>query len=139
MAYPATPPPAGRTDSTPLPTNHPDDHNLISAAITDIVNELGSNPKGSSASVTARLNAINALPSVQAGRSSVTTGSGGVVSFTFPTAFTAAPTVVATGELGDTVDMYVSARSATGFSLTLPSLGAGFIRNINWVAVGTLA
>lgn len=55
MAYPPTPPPTGRSDSTPLPTNHPDDHNAISTALTDIINELGSNPKGDQASLTARL------------------------------------------------------------------------------------
>jgi microcystin-dependent protein len=53
VPYPPSPPPVGRTDSTPLPTNHPDDHNAISAALTDIINELGSNPKGTQASVTA--------------------------------------------------------------------------------------
>jgi hypothetical protein len=55
MAYPPTPPPNTRADNTPLPTNHAGDHNGISDALTDIINELGSDPKGASASVTARL------------------------------------------------------------------------------------
>jgi hypothetical protein len=55
MAYPPTPPPNTRADNTPLPTNHADDHNDISDALTDIINELGSDPKGSEASLTARL------------------------------------------------------------------------------------
>ena len=58
MAYPPSVPPADRLDTTPLPTNHHDDHNDISLALTDIINELGSAPKGSAASVTARFDGI---------------------------------------------------------------------------------
>jgi microcystin-dependent protein len=77
MAYPATPPPDGRTDSTPLPTNHPTDHNLISAAITDIVNELGSDPKGNAASLTARLDEMDPADKIIAiGGSTAPTGWG---------------------------------------------------------------
>lgn len=57
MAYPPPPPVNTRADATGLTTNHPADHNAISNALTDILNELGTAPKGSSASVTARLNA----------------------------------------------------------------------------------
>lgn len=55
MAYPPTVPPATRTDTTPDATNHPTDHNLVSAALTDILNELGAGPKGAEATVTNRL------------------------------------------------------------------------------------
>jgi hypothetical protein len=40
MAYPPSVPPATRTDTTPQFTNHPGDHNQISAALTEILNHL---------------------------------------------------------------------------------------------------
>ena len=55
MSYPPSVPPNTRTNTTPLPTNLPSDINTISNALTDIINELGSNPKGGAASLTARL------------------------------------------------------------------------------------
>ena len=55
MSYPPSVPPNTRTDATPLPTNHAADHNDISNALTDIINELGSDPSGAAASLTARL------------------------------------------------------------------------------------
>lgn len=55
MSYPPSVPPNTRTDATPLPTNHAADHNTISDALTDIINELGSDPSGAAASLTARL------------------------------------------------------------------------------------
>ena len=59
MAYPPTVPPATRTDSTPQFTNHPNDHNAISTALTDLVNELGADPSGGYATVNARLDALD--------------------------------------------------------------------------------
>jgi microcystin-dependent protein len=58
MAYPPSPPPADRLNTTPQVTNHPGDHNLISENVTDIVNELGANPSGTEATVEARLDTI---------------------------------------------------------------------------------
>jgi microcystin-dependent protein len=58
MAYPPTPPPADRLNTTPQVTNHPADHNLISDNVSDIVNELGANPSGTFADVQARLDSI---------------------------------------------------------------------------------
>ena len=55
MTYPPSVPPNTRADNTPLPTNHIADHNDISNALTDIINELGSDPSGAAASLTARL------------------------------------------------------------------------------------
>jgi hypothetical protein len=55
MAYPPAVPPNTRIDTTPDATNHPSDHNVISNALTDILNELGSGPKGGEATVTNRL------------------------------------------------------------------------------------
>ena len=57
MAYPPTPPPDDRLNTTPQVTNHPSDHNLLSENIADIVNELGANPSGAAATVEARLDA----------------------------------------------------------------------------------
>lgn len=55
MAYPPTIPPNTRANTTPQFDNHPGDHNDISDALTDIVTELGSNPGGDAADLTARL------------------------------------------------------------------------------------
>jgi len=55
MAYPPEIPPNDRIDATPVTTNHPTDHNEISDALTDIVNELGVNPKGNEVDVETRL------------------------------------------------------------------------------------
>jgi hypothetical protein len=57
MAYPPTTPVNNRANSTPLPTNHPNDHNAISNALTDIINVLGATPQGAAASATARFEA----------------------------------------------------------------------------------
>lgn len=69
MAYPPTVPPTGRTNATAQADNHPSDHNAISAALTDIINELGADPSSASfATVQARLDAANrSVPSVVLG------------------------------------------------------------------------
>lgn len=54
MAYPPSVPTTGRTNTTPQVNTHPADHNAIHSALTDIVNELGTNPKGDAADVGAR-------------------------------------------------------------------------------------
>jgi len=56
MAYPPEVPPHTRTNTDPMVNNHPDDHNLISYALTDVLNELGGNPSGDHNNVTDRLN-----------------------------------------------------------------------------------
>ena len=40
MAYPPAVPPATRTDATVMATNHPADHNLLSLALTEILNHM---------------------------------------------------------------------------------------------------
>jgi microcystin-dependent protein len=40
MAYPPPVPPATRTDATVMATNHPSDHNLISSALSEILNHI---------------------------------------------------------------------------------------------------
>jgi hypothetical protein len=55
MAYPPTIPPNNRTNTTPQADNHPSDHNQISRALSDIVNELGSNPSGAQGTVQTRV------------------------------------------------------------------------------------
>jgi hypothetical protein len=72
MTYPPSVPPNTRTNATPLPTNLPSDINTISNALTDIINELGSDPSGAAASLTARLDLIDGAVEV------ATTGPGGV-------------------------------------------------------------
>jgi hypothetical protein len=61
MPYPPTVPPSNRTDPTPQATNHPSDHNALSKALTDIINELGADPSSAGyATVQARLDALKA-------------------------------------------------------------------------------
>lgn len=57
MAYPPSVPANTRSDSTPSASTHPSDHNAISNALTDIINELGGAPRGSHATVQARFTA----------------------------------------------------------------------------------
>lgn len=56
MAYPPEVPPHTRSNTDPMVNNHPTDHNLISYALTDVLNELGGNPSGDHNNVTDRLN-----------------------------------------------------------------------------------
>jgi microcystin-dependent protein len=58
MAYPPTPPSNSRVNTTPQVDAHPADHNALSNAITDIVNELGTNPSGTSTDVGARFDSL---------------------------------------------------------------------------------
>lgn len=58
MAYPPTVPPATRINATPQVDTHPADHNAISGALNDMVNELGSNPSGAFPTVTDRIDRI---------------------------------------------------------------------------------
>ena len=46
MAYPPPVPPATRTDATVMATNHPSDHNLISAALSEMLNKIASMEAG---------------------------------------------------------------------------------------------
>jgi hypothetical protein len=127
-----------------LPTNHPDDHNDISTALTDIINELGSNPKGAAASVTARLDAIQAeidaaqaeidavdgpiavqarlaaIPKVQYGTIEggvITTGT--LYNVSFPSAFGSSTVRIAFGSFEDqynAVTVQSGSVTASGFS-----------------------
>jgi len=66
MAYPPAVPPNTRTNATPEVDNHPSDHNGISNALTDIINELGTNPSGTDPDLTTRLSRIEARVSLYA-------------------------------------------------------------------------
>lgn len=59
MVYPPTPPPNNRTNATVTVDNHPGDHNDVSDALTDIIAELGNDPKGSGSSVEDRLDTMD--------------------------------------------------------------------------------
>ncbi len=63
MAYPPTPPPNTRTNSTLTENDHPSDHNDTSDALTDIITELGADPKGSFTDVEDRLDNTQPLSS----------------------------------------------------------------------------
>lgn len=67
MAYPPTLPPANRTDSTVSAVNHAADHNKIAAALADFITELGGNPSGAYATLTARLADMPTTPELAAG------------------------------------------------------------------------
>jgi hypothetical protein len=54
-AYPPPVPPDTRTNATPQTDNHPSDHNVLTDGMSSIINELGTGPKGTYASLTARL------------------------------------------------------------------------------------
>tara|TARA_R110000803_G_scaffold56935_2_gene114532 strand:+ start:9225 stop:10145 length:921 start_codon:yes stop_codon:yes gene_type:complete len=58
MAYPPTPPTNTRLNTTPQVDAHPLDHNTLSNNVTDIVNELGPNPKGNATDVGARFDLL---------------------------------------------------------------------------------
>lgn len=59
MAYPPSDPAADKTNATVTLTDHPNHHNALANAIIDIIDELGSGPKGGSADLTARLSALD--------------------------------------------------------------------------------
>ena len=56
MAYPPEVPPHTRSNTDPMVNSHPSDHNLISYALIDVLNELGADPSGDHNNVTDRLN-----------------------------------------------------------------------------------
>ncbi len=58
MAYPPPIPPNSRANGTGTFDNHPNDHNAISNALTDIVNELGADPSAGFADLAARIAAL---------------------------------------------------------------------------------
>lgn len=60
MVYPPTLPPANRTDSTISAGNHATDHNTLTAALSDLLAELGASPSGVYANLTERLLGISA-------------------------------------------------------------------------------
>lgn len=68
MAYPPTVPPNSRGNLTSMDTNHAGDHNAVSNALTDIINELGSNPSGAVATVDQRFQTIEAADWVDQAR-----------------------------------------------------------------------
>lgn len=68
-------PPNTRANNTPLPTNMPADINMISDALTAIINVLGTNPEGDAASITALVDIIDPADAIIAvGGSTAPTG-----------------------------------------------------------------
>lgn len=65
MAYPPSVPSGARINTTPQVNTHPADHVSIHAALTDIINELGSNPSGDSADLTAWLGILCPLGEIK--------------------------------------------------------------------------
>lgn len=59
MTYPPTVPSVGNVNSTPSKNTHPTLHNQTGSALSDIISELGSNPKGSRPSLTDRLDDLD--------------------------------------------------------------------------------
>jgi hypothetical protein len=90
MAYPPAVPVATRTNTTPQVDNHPGDHNGISGALTDIINELGTGPKGTYPSLTQRLAAVK-LVSAYSYQVNIANASGGLVDLNLPTVVATAP------------------------------------------------
>lgn len=64
MAYPPSVPVGTRINTTPQVNTHAADHNTIHAALTDIITELGSNPSGDFADVTAHFAVVCPLGAI---------------------------------------------------------------------------
>lgn len=75
MPYPPTTPPTTRTNATPQVDVHASDHNVLAQAVKDILTELGTDPSGTFADLTARLAALTRL-SIAENRSVTTDGNG---------------------------------------------------------------
>lgn len=102
MAYPPTVPSGARINTTPQVDTHPADHVSIHAALTDIINELGSNPSGDAASVTALFELLCPIQEVKWIAGSVPSGwhlcDGAVLDqATYPDLFAAIGTTFNTG------------------------------------------
>lgn len=140
-SYPASLPvkdPAGANLST---NPHSALHDGMYDEIVAIATELGTNPKGTAASVKAR---FDALPSVQAAATSLALDGLGRGTITFPAAFTTAPAIVVSVVLATsaTMTVHVVSKSESGFLVQVDADGtpvASATRQVNWMAVGTLA
>ena len=140
-SYPASLPvkdPAGANLST---NPHSALHDGMYDEIVAIATELGTNPKGTAASVKAR---FDALPSVQAAATSLALDGLGRGTITFPAAFTTAPAIVVSVVLATsaTMTVHVVSKSESDFLVQVDADGtpvASATRQVNWMAVGTLA
>ena len=140
-SYPASLPvkdPAGANLST---NPHSALHDGMYDEIVAIATELGTNPKGTAASVKAR---FDALPSVQAAATSLALDGLGRGTITFPAAFTTAPAIVVSVVLATsaTMTVHVVSKSESAFLVQVDADGtpvASATRQVNWMAVGTLA
>jgi len=140
-SYPASLPvkdPAGANLST---NPHSALHDGMYDEIVAIATELGTNPKGTAASVKAR---FDALPSVQAAATSLALDGLGRGTITFPAAFTTAPAIVVSVVLATsaTMTVHVVSKSESNFLVQVDADGtpvASATRQVNWMAVGTLA
>lgn len=79
MPYPPTTPPTTRTNATAQLDAHASDHNVLAQAVKDILTELGNDPSGVYASLTARLAAITTLVVASPSMTVGTDGSGNAV------------------------------------------------------------
>jgi hypothetical protein len=85
MAWPPTIPPANRTNATPQETNHPNDHNAISTALTDTVTKINGMLIGG-ASVVPYGSAVpaGAQTYIRAGAWTGTSDAGGQITVNYP-------------------------------------------------------
>ena len=125
MPYPPSVPPNSRTNLTAQDTAHPSDHNTIANALTDIINELGSDPSGAAATVQARIAAIEANSWVTAAR---------IADGTITSAKIADGTI-ATADIGDS--QITSAKIADG-TIATADIADGTITSAK-IADGTIA
>lgn len=130
MAYPPALPVNNRVNATPQANNHPADHNTLVNALTDILNELGSDPSsGSFATVMARLDALDpranpsTLPLFQWGLFNGQTDSNAFARVNWPIAY---PAVPASGDLGNRDDSGVVCMAARGPGAIVTTNGATF-------------
>jgi hypothetical protein len=128
MAYPPAVPPATRVNATPQVDNHPADHNGISNALTDIVNELGANPSGSSSTVQDRVAAVEAratLLTACVDIVDVNTGAGGLrgIQSVTPPSYPGPVRVTVTAAL---IGGYGTAPTTFGISISTLSGGLSF-------------
>lgn len=110
MAYPPGALAVDKVNATPAVDDHPNHHNAVANAVNDIVTELGTTPKGGSASLSARATAIE---------SNVTTNTNNISALQHPsinaqtgTAYT--PVLTDDGKI-------VTLNNAAAISVTLPT------------------
>lgn len=144
MAFPPTIPPSTRTNATPQVDNHPGDHNMISSALSDLVNHAS----GADTQMTqicrfhgVQLSAADNKVLIQADQSVVTTSALGASAISFPEAYSLNPMVVAcNGENGLSHVMTTFSLAPSSFQVLTRDPAGNPVANstvhVNWIAVG---